>query len=438
MNNKPITRFAPSPTGNLHIGSARTALFNYLFTKQLGGQIYLRIDDTDKERSKLEYEANILEGLAWLGLSFDQTYRQSERGEIYRNHLEKLIESGKAYISTNEAEGKGEVIRFRNPNRIVSFKDEIRGLIKFDTSDLGDFVLAKDLDTPLYHLASVIDDYEMNITHIIRGEDHISNTPRQILITEAIGADIPTYAHIPLILAPDKSKMSKRHGATSISEYRDQGYLANAIVNFLALLGWSPQAGESKTDEEVFDLDQLIERFSIKAIQRGGAIFNQDKLNWLNREHIKKINTEKLIDIIESYLPSHITGLPGYNRDTLIKITPIITERITTFSDITKTAEAGEYDFFFKKPLITKEMLKNTEFLSQTKDIISKIEPDKFTVDNIKSSIWDFATEKGRGEVLWPLRVALTGREKSPDPFTVASIIGQKETIARINNAISL
>src|SRR3989339_1374127 len=245
MNHNPervVTRFAPSPTGVLHVGSVRTALFSFLYARKYGGSFILRIEDTDKERSEKAYEENILEGLRWLGITHDEFYRQSERGDVYKKYLEQLIASGAAYISQEEGGGEGKrasVIRFKNPNKKVVFRDEVRGDIEIDTTDLGDFVIAKDLDTPLYNFAVVVDDFDMGVTHVIRGDDGIANTPRQVLIQEALGAPRPIYAHLPLILAPDRSKLSKRHGAVSVTEYRDMGYLPEAVVNFLALIGWN-------------------------------------------------------------------------------------------------------------------------------------------------------------------------------------------------------
>lgn len=299
---KIVVRIAPSPTGNLHIGTARTALFNFLFARQNNGTFIVRIEDTDKERSKKEYEDNILDGFKWLGISHDAFYRQSEREEIYKSYLKKLIEDGYAYISKEEVteEGKrSEVIRFKNPNTKISFFDLIRGEVVFDTTDLGDFVIARSETEPLYHLAVVIDDHEMGVTHVIRGEDHISNTPRQILILEAIGASRPIYGHIPLILGPDRSKMSKRHGATSIAQFRDRGYLPEAIVNYLALLGWNPG-----TEKEIFDIEELIKIFDVKKIQKGGAIFDEEKLKWVNKEHIKKVPLEQTLPIIKEIIES--------------------------------------------------------------------------------------------------------------------------------------
>ena len=283
MSHKIITRFPPSPTGPLHIGNVRTALYNYIFAKKNGGDFIVRIEDTDKARSKKEYEDSILENLEWLGLKRDgELLHQSERTEIYKKYLQKLIDENKAYIST-ETEGENrEVVRFRNPNKFVQFDDLIRGTVEFDTTELKDFVIAKSVDEPLYHLAVVIDDFESGITHVIRGEDHISNTPRQILIQEAIGAPRPLYAHLPLILAQDRSKLSKRkHGeSVSLGYYRNKGYSPEAIINYLALLGWNPG-----TEQEIFTLPELVNVFDLERVHKGGAIFDEKKLAWVNRKH---------------------------------------------------------------------------------------------------------------------------------------------------------
>jgi glutamyl/glutaminyl-tRNA synthetase len=255
MNRPVVTRIAPSPTGNLHIGTARTALFNYLFARQNNGKFILRIEDTDRARSTAEFEQNILDGLAALGLKADgKITRQSERIDLYRDKIKQLIDSGRAYVSSESVGTNREVIRLKNDGIQVTFQDLIHGEITFDTTELGDLVIAKKIDEPLFHLTVVVDDAEMGITHVIRGEDHISNTARQILIQEALGYWRPAYAHLPLILAPDRSKLSKRHGATAVSDFLAQGYLPAALVNFMALLGWSPQAGPQGTDQEVFDM----------------------------------------------------------------------------------------------------------------------------------------------------------------------------------------
>ncbi|KKS48900.1 MAG: Glutamate-tRNA ligase [Candidatus Azambacteria bacterium GW2011_GWF2_42_22] len=276
MNQKIITRFPPSPTGNFHVGSARTALFNFLFARKNNGKFILRIEDTDKTRSKKEFEDNIFESLEWLGLKYDEFYRQSDRGKIHRTYIEKMLDDGSIY----EAEDK--IIRFKNPNKKVKFNDLVRGEIEFDTTELKDFIIAKSVDEPLYHLAVVIDDFESNITHVIRGEDHISNTPRQILIQETISAPRPIYAHLPLILAPDRSKLSKRkHGeSVSLDYYRNKGYSPEAMINYLALLGWNPG-----TEQEIFTLPELINVFDFSRVHKGGAIFDEKKLAWMNRKH---------------------------------------------------------------------------------------------------------------------------------------------------------
>ena len=439
---KIITRFPPSPTGYLHVGSARTALFNYIFAKQNGGEMLFRSEDTDKERSKQEFEDEILESLEWLGIKFDKTkiIRQSERGEIYKRYLEKMIAEGTAYISKEAVEKEGdraEVIRFKNPNKEVIFTDTVRGEIKFDTTELGDFVIAKSLSEPLYHLAVVVDDYDMGVTHVIRGEDGISNTPRQILIQEAIGAPRPVYTHMPFSLAPDRSKLSKRHGAVSIREYRKMGYLPEAMVNYLMLLGWNPG-----TDQEIFTFDELVAQFDINKIQKGGAIFDIIKLNWVNTEHIKRMSENDFKTKVFEFLPEEIKKERGYSDFIVEKILPIIKERISKFSEITEMYQAGEFGYYFNVPEYDKEKLvwKDAD-VNTTKAHLNRIleildEIDNFKSDLIKESLWNYATEQGRGAVLWPMRFALSGKDKSPDPFTLAEVLGKPETVDRIKIAL--
>lgn len=438
---QPIVRFAPSPTGLFHVGSARTALFNYLYAQNTGGTLLLRIEDTDRERSKIEFEENILQSLEWLGISYEGALvRQSERTDIYRTYIETLIENGFAYISKEEGGERSEVVRFKNPNKEVTFEDIIRGNITFNTEELGDFVIAKSIEEPLYHLAVVIDDHEMGVTHIIRGEDHISNTPRQILIQEAIDALRPLYAHIPLILGSDKSKLSKRHGATSITEYKKQGYLSEAFFNYLSLLGWSPG-----NDSEVFSPNEIIKLFSLEKIQKGGAVFNIEKLNWINRQHILKISDEDFLSIVESLLPSDIASLPGYSKEMLERILPVIRERTEVLGDIEHMCNEGEIEYFFEKPNYFFEGLlwkDDTDInivkrhITKVLELLSEIKKDSFTKDVIKETVWDYASEEGRGSVLWPMRYALSGREKSPDPFELAELLGEEETKERLESAL--
>jgi glutamyl-tRNA synthetase len=438
-------RVAPSPTGNLHIGTSRLALYNFLFAQKTGGKLILRIEDTDKLRSTKEFEKNITDNLEWLGINWDEFYRQSERTEVYKTYIQKMLDEGKAYISKEEPkeeidektgkkiELRSEVIRFKNPNKVVSFTDLIHGEIKMDTTDLGDFVIAKSLDEPIFHLAVVIDDWEMKITHILRGDDHISNTPRHVLIQEAIGATTPLYAHLPMVLAPDKSKMSKRHGATSLTEYREKGYLKEALINFLALLGWNPG-----NDREIYSLPELVQEFSVERIQKSGAVFNIEKLNWFNREYILKLPEEVLL--------KEVIGRMRIPDATLAKkILPLVLDRTVLLSDINALRETGEFDFFFEKPKYDKELLywkdvkddtETADKLLQAKNLLVEVAEENWTAENIKNSLWNYAGEVGRGNVLWPLRVSLTGKQKSPEPFSVAEILGKSETLARIDDAV--
>ncbi len=425
-----VVRFAPSPTGFIHLGSARTALFNYFFVKQNNGKFMLRIEDTDKERSKKEYEEDIIKGLEWLNIKYDgKIYRQSERIDIYKKYIKKMIDNGSAYEAEENKIGTGKIIRFKNPNKKIKFNDLIRGEIEFDTTELKDFVIAKDLDTPLYHLAVVVDDFDMGVTHIIRGDDGISNTPRQILIQRSISAPEPIYAHIPLILASDKSKLSKRHGAVSVNEYEKMGYLPMAIINFLALIGWHPE-----DDNEIFSMEELIKEFDIERVQKSGAIFNQEKLDWINREYIKKLPNDIFLEKTKKYL----SEIPD---NMLEKIIPIIAQRINKFGDIKDMNDRGEFSYFSKTPKYEKQKFiwKNSnkeDTKTNIDEIVRLLQNIDFTnIDTIKNAVWNYAEEMGRGAVLWPMRYALSGLDKSPDPFTLAFVLGKEETILRLKNA---
>jgi len=382
-----------------------------------------------------------LELFKWLGMEHDAYYRQSERTEIYRSYLHKMIASGHAYVSKEipkEEGGRTEVIRFKNPNGVVTFNDEVLGEISFNTTELGDFIIARDFDSPLYHLTVVIDDFEMGITHIIRGQEHVSNTPRQILIQEAIGATRPLYAHLPLLLGKDRSKLSKRHGATQLSSYQEQGYLPEALVNYLAFLGWNPG-----TDKEVFTLPELITSFDLGGVQKSGAIFDIEKLNWFNKEHLRTLPDDLFMEMVLPRLPEETKRLSQFNEERLGRLLATIRERISVAADVTKEASAGEYDFAFTAPHPDPLMIKwkndqtpreTLPRLQKLAEILSTI-PEGVTSESVKEYIWDYATEVGKGEVLWPLRVALTGKERSPDPFTVIAIIGSGEAYKRVKTA---
>jgi len=443
MSSQIITRFPPSPTGWFHIGNARTALFNYFFTKKNNGVLKFRLEDTDKERSKQEYADDIISGLKWLGVDIDYTnaYKQSEHGDTYKKYIEIMLKNNTAYISKEEVKEEGqrsEVIRLRNPGRKIKYEDMMRGEIEVDTTELGDFIIAKSITEPIYHLAVVVDDFEMGVTHIIRGEDGIYNTPRQILIQEAIGAPRPVYAHMPFILNEDRSKLSKRKQGelVSLSYYRKQGYLPEAMVNFLALCGWNPG-----TDQEILSMSELIEKFDIMKVQKSGAIFNKEKLLWMNKEYIKRMPTETLAKEISDKLSKKYS----YSSELLNRVIPTITERINTFGELEKYIEEGEFDYFFNKPILVKEMLiwkKDTDFnipkknLGEVIKLFDQMDESDFTLENIKNILTPLAEVLGKGSVLWPTRVALSGKEKSPDPFTLVYILGKNESTERLQKAI--
>ncbi len=491
------TRFAPSPTGRLHIGGARTALFNYLFTRKNEGRFILRIEDTDKERSKKEYEEVVYDSLSWLGIEWDEgpkkggkygPYRQSERKKIYKKYLKKLLEEGRAYycfcseedleaqrqyfrsigkppvynghcrdLSDEEVrekikKGENYIIRFKNPQKEIIFKDMVRGEVEFDTSLFGDFSLAKNLNEPLYNLACVIDDHLMKITHVIRGEDHLPNTPKQILLYENFGWDIPEFAHLPLILAPDKSKLSKRHGSVSVTDFKKEGYLPQALVNFIAFLGWNPG-----TAKEIYTLKELINDFSLGRVRSAGAVFNRKRLDHLNGVYIRKMPMEEFLPRCLAYLEKE--GLIQKGEEEYViketsekigerKLQNIISlykERLKRISEIPALTE-----FFFRKELnysgkllIWKDQTREEVIASLDKlhNLLSSIE--NWGDESLKNLLLPAAKEWGqklrnknnRGYLLWPMRVALTGQKASAGPFDIAEILGKKTTLKRIKRA---
>ncbi len=451
------TRIAPSPTGYVHIGTARTALFNYLFAKKYHGEFLLRIENTDIERSKKEYELDILENLKWLDINWDgEIVYQRERSPIHRNYLEKLLDEGMAFYCHHSVEElaneqkeqqfnkailkhncdhknktvDGGVIRLKNTNKKVIFNDLIRGEISFDSELLGDIVLAKNLDAPLYNFAVVADDHDMEISHVIRGEDHLSNTPKQILIQEALGFERPGYAHVPLILGKDRSKLSKRHGGTSVTEYKNAGYLPQALVNFMALLGWHPA-----DKREIFGLEDLTKEFDLARVQKAGAVFDAIKLDSINNYYIKRLVPAELAQYLKPYLRTH-----NPTEEQVIKIAHLFQDRLNKFSEIPELAA-----FIFNQPTYDPKRLlwKNTppdktkNNLETTLMILEKLNGDSFDIDSTATEIMPLANRSGRGEMLWPLRVALTGLERSPGPFEIMEVLGRDESINRITKAIS-
>jgi glutamyl-tRNA synthetase len=330
-------------------------------------------------------------------------------------------------------------VRFRNPNKPVTFDDAIRGPITTDTTDLGDFVIAKNIREPLFHLAVVADDHDEGVTHVIRAEEHIANTPRQILIYEALGWQHPTYAHLPIVLAPDKTKLSKRKGAVPVIEYLQQGYLPEALLNAICLCGWNPG-----TEQELFSREELERVFDLDRVQKSGAVFNQEKLDWFNREYIKKLDQKAFWDRASAYLYGSITLDTAENHELLKKLEPLIRERMVKFSDMLQFfgradgSVAGEFDYFFTEPVFDQALLawKGMTLeaakanLKKTAELLSDV--SDWSLEGIKHAITSYAEATGKGNVLWPMRVALSGREKSPDPFTIAAILGKEKTLARL------
>lgn len=404
-----------------------------------------RSEDTDKARSRPEYEEEIVNGLRALGIDWDneEITRQSERGAVYRRYLEEGIGKGAFYISREDSKQNPgetvEVVRLKNPNKSITFTDLIRGDITFDTTELGDLVVARSLDDALYHFTVVVDDQEMGVTHVLRGEDHISNTPRQILIQEALGFSRPVYAHLPLILAADRSKMSKRHGAVAVEEYLKEGFLPAAILNYLALLGWNPG-----TDQEIFTKEELVAQFKIENVHKSGAVFDKQKFRWINKQHLDRLDTAEYAALLRRHWPERLATLPQFSEERVDRLLPVIRERAETMADVREWAEAGEYDFAFAPPSYATDLLRGKNeapladierHLTCLKSALS--ETDFSSPDAIKAAIWDYADREGRGAVLWPLRVALTGRERSPDPFNSAFIIGRDETLKRLDDALT-
>ena len=487
VNSEIRTRIAPSPTGVFHVGTARTALFNWLFARRFGGQFILRIEDTDKERSKEEYELDIMEGLSWLGLDWDEgpetpdkygPYRQKERLEIYKKYADQLLADKHAYwcyctheeleeekreqeskklppkysgkccnltseqIEKYKAEGRKPALRFKieNPSsdgEKVTFRDLIKGDIEFDPQLFGDFILVKSDGLPTFMFAGIIDDSEMKITHVIRGEDHLSNTPRQILLAKAMDLPIPEYGHLSMILNADRTKMSKRKNPVSLTrDYRDQGYLPEAMVNFLILLGWSPKVARQ---DEIYSLKDLINEFDLSEVGKSPAIFDPTKLDYFNGYYIRQLELGELAKRCLPYLEK--AGLVKKESELVLKAVSLVQERMKKLSEV-----ATLTGFLFQKPvfeadlLITKGSTKNTTLkaLQESYTVLEK-EPE-YSRDSLEALLRALAAKLDikAGEVLWPLRVALSGQPASPGTFELLEFFGKEESLSRIQTAIDM
>lgn len=421
-------RFAPSPTGNLHIGGARTALFNWLFSQSQKGKFVLRIEDTDKERSKKEFVDEILFSLKWLGFNWDELYYQSERFDKYRQYADKLLKAGLAYIEKSP-EGKEAVI-FKVSSQKIKVNDLIRGQIEFDSSLIKDQVLIKSDGTPTYNFACVVDDAEMNITHIIRGDDHISNTPKQVLFYEALGFPLPNFAHLPLIMGMDGGRLSKRTGATAISDYRKMGYLPEALVNYLLLLSWAPGG-----NREIVNLHEAIELFDIKNVNKTAATFDLKKLDWMNNQYLKNADPQKLLEELRPLLVEKgYIGDKEFDREYVLGLIKLFQPRLAHLNDFIDWA-----DFFFIEEIkidpVAQEKFLSKDLSKEFKFFITELEGlSNFSVENIEKSFRDLVAKLNiEAKVLiHPLRVALTGKTIGPGLFELVYYLGLERTKRRL------
>ncbi|OIO39340.1 MAG: hypothetical protein AUJ72_00980 [Candidatus Omnitrophica bacterium CG1_02_46_14] len=425
-------RFAPSPTGFLHIGSARTALFNWLFARHESGKFFLRIEDTDKERSKKEFLDEILSSLKWLGLDWDgELVFQSERNDYYRQMADRLIKEDKAYYDEN-------AILFRVPKtEKIVVEDFLHGNIEFDpaaTSLHEDLVIFKSDGSPTYNFAVVCDDAEMQITHVIRGDDHISNTPKQLPLYEALGFKKPIFCHIPLILGEDRSRMSKRHGATSIREYREVGYLPETLVNYLALLGWSPG-----NNQEVMGRQVLVQKFDLKRVLKTGAVFNHEKLEWMNKQYLKTMPIPALTERLIPYLTAKGYARICENRVWLEKVVKIYKDRIGTLAQLGTLGS-----FFFEEDIeypaeVVGELHKDIRLkkvFEKYADLLQNLEPFESKIIEEVSIKLMKETGLTAKEFIHPCRAALTGKMVSPGFYDTVALLGKEKAVKRLRYAV--
>ncbi|MBN2571773.1 MAG: glutamate--tRNA ligase [Ignavibacteriales bacterium] len=480
LSEKPRVRFAPSPTGYLHVGGLRTALYNYLYAKKNDGKFILRIEDTDKNRYVEGAMENLIETLKWIGLDYNEgpfingnfgPYIQSQRLNIYRKYADELIEKGKAYhcfctaerlenlrveqkklklpqamydkhclkltqdeIKENLEKQIPHVIRLNVDKKgKVVFDDIIRDRVEFDCSTIDDQVLIKSDGYPTYHLANVIDDHLMKITHVIRGEEWLSSTPKHILLYDYFGWEKPIFAHLPLLLNPDKSKLSKRQGDVAVEDYRDKGYLKEAIINFIALLGWS-----GKDNKEFFMLDELIKEFSLEKVHKAGAVFNIEKLNWLNSEHIKNKSSEDILTLLKKEMINSKFKSENYSDFYLIKVIEIMKERITFIKDYITLSP-----YFFEKPEDYDKSVIDKRWESDTPEHLHKLIANYVKLEHLNKEQLEITLkntaeelEIGTGKLIHPVRLAVSGIGVGPGLYEILEILGKDEVITRIKKAI--
>ncbi len=434
MDSNVKVRFPPSPTGFLHIGGARTALYNWLFAKHNDGKLVLRIEDTDRQRSTEEATQAILDSLTWLGLDWDEgPYHQSDRLEIYTEHVEKLLKEGKAF-HVDDPE-KGRAVRFKITEELTGFDDIIHGNIRSDTSLLEDFVIQKADGFPTYNFACVVDDGVMGITHIIRGDDHLSNTPRQVALYKALGFDLPKFAHIPMILGEDGSRMSKRHGATSVTDYRTKGYLPDALVNFIALLGWSPGK-----DQELMTRQEMIEKFTLKRVNKTSARFDYTKLDWMNSKYIQDLPVENLVSELRPYIKDANLDSRIVSDEWLLKLVELYKERFRTLPEfISLTTPFFSDEIEYDDTAVQKHIKKSNPSL--IKDAYTKLKEikDFSSIQELEDCLRSITTEHsiGFGKLAQPIRVALIGKSASAGIFETLELLGKEKTLKRLEYAIN-
>ncbi len=468
MSDPVKVRFAPSPTGFLHIGGVRTALFNWLFARHHDGQFVLRIEDTDHERSTEESITEILESLRWLGLDWDEgPYRQTERQELYSQKVDQLFKEGKAYRCyctpeeldqkrseaqkkglkpkydgtcrerTDTPEGAPSVVRFKAPlEGSVVVEDLLRGKVVFDVAELDDLILQRTNGSPTYNFVVVVDDADMGITHVVRGDDHLSNTPRQCLLYDALNFPRPRFAHISMILGQDKARLSKRHGATSALAYRDMGYLPSALINYLARLGWS------HGDQEIFSREEMIEHFSFDSVHTSAAVFDPDKLSWLNEHYIKTTPAKELARHLEPFLIRSGILEEGHGLDfaEIAKVIPSLNQRAKTLVEM-----AEKSAFYFKKQVEFDEKAKTKFLTAEARPLLEKVigglsQLENFSAEEIENLFKKIVEEEGTklGKLAQPVRVALTGTTVSPGIYDVILLLGREQTLARLKNGLQV
>jgi glutamyl-tRNA synthetase len=455
------TRFAPSPTGALHIGGVRTALFNWLFARHSGGKFILRIEDTDQLRSTDESTRGILDSMSWLGLAWDEgPFFQTERADLYRDAVRKLLDEGKAYRCActpedlerkrkkalaekrkpkydgtcrhrNVGPNPNTVVRFRCPDTgTTAFADLVKGRIAFENDELDDLVIERSDGFPTYNFAVVVDDALMGITHVIRGDDHVNNTPRQILLYRALGHDVPEFAHVPMILGSDKTRLSKRHGATSVTAYREMGYLPEALVNYLVRLGWS------HGDREIFSLDDLVRLFTLEAVGKSASVFNPEKLLWLNQHYIKSAAPDRLAREVAPFLAD--LGIAAPDPAFLAKVAADLQTRSKTLVEMAESAlfyftEIREYDLQLAEKYLDSS---GAFYIQSVRETLSGLAD--YNKEGIEALLRRIAEENGTKlkNVVQPIRVALTGKTVSPGIDEVMVTLGKESVIRRLGNAL--